>query len=118
MIELPWPAKPLWPNFRSRSHWPKTRAAKRARHDGYYATKAAKVSIAAGDVPVMLQATFHPPDRRARDEDNCAASLKSYADGIADALGVNDSAFRFARPIIGEVFKGGKVTIHLSEEPK
>ena len=111
MIELPWPPKPLWPNFRSRTHWAKTRAAKQARQDGNYATRSAKVGIAAGDVPVLLQATFYPPDRHKRDEDNCSASLKSYADGIADALGINDNAFRFARPIIGDVVKGGKVVV-------
>jgi crossover junction endodeoxyribonuclease RusA len=110
-IILPWPPKPLWPNFRSRSHWPKTRAAKQARQDGNYATKAAKARVGAGDVPVLLQATFFPPDHRARDYDNYASTLKSYADGMADALGVNDRHFRFQPPIIADVVPGGRVEV-------
>ena len=111
MIELSWPAKPLWPNFRSRTHWAKTRAVKIARAEGYYATMAAKVAISAGDVPLIVQATFYPPDRHARDYDNCGAAIKSQLDGIADALGINDNAFRPQTPIIGEPVKGGRVTV-------
>lgn len=113
MIDLSWPAKPLWPNFRSRSHWPKTRALKAARSEAFYATKAAKVGICAGDVPVIVQATFYPPDNRKRDYDNCGASLKAYWDGIADALGVDDSFFRQLPPVIAAPVPGGKVVVSL-----
>lgn len=113
MIDLSWPAKPLWPNFRSRSHWPKTRAVKVARAEAFYATKAAKVGIAAGGVPLTIQATFYPPDRRTRDYDNCGSCLKAHYDGIADALGINDSAFRPQPPIIADPVKGGKVVISI-----
>ena len=111
MIVLGWPAKPLWPNFRSRTHWAKTSAIKSARAEAFYATKAAKVGVPAGDIPLTVQATFYPPDRRARDYDNCGSCLKAHYDGIADALGINDSAFRPQLPIIGEPVKGGRVVV-------
>jgi len=37
--------------------------------------------------------TFIQPDRRARDRDNLLAACKPMLDGVADALGVNDSQF-------------------------
>lgn len=109
-IELPWPSAMLSPN--ARLHWgAKSRATKAARADGYYATKAAKIGIPAGDVPIVVQLTFYPPDRRKRDQDGMVSSCKAYLDGIADALGVNDNAFRLAAPIIAEPIKGGKVIV-------
>ncbi|SOE49110.1 hypothetical protein ODI_R1848 [Orrella dioscoreae] len=38
--------------------------------------------------------TFVAPDRRRRDIDNLLACMKSQMDGIAIALGVDDSQFR------------------------
>ena len=37
--------------------------------------------------------TFVQPDRRGRDRDNLLAACKPMLDGVADALGVNDSQF-------------------------
>lgn len=114
VITLPWPAKPLWPNFRSRSHWPKTRALKKARADGMIAAMAAKIRAPADDSLIYVRATFFPPDRHKRDYDNCGSTLKAYFDGIADALKVNDSRFRPEMPIIAEPVKGGMVEVSLS----
>lgn len=110
MIELPYPAKPLWPNFRSRTHWAKTTATKKARADGFNATKAAKVGIIAGDVPIRLLVTVHPPTANPPDRDNAQASCKAYFDGIADALKVND---RFFEPetVIGAPMRPGRVFV-------
>jgi crossover junction endodeoxyribonuclease RusA len=113
IIVLPWPPKPLTPNHRSRSHWPRTNALKKAREDGYYATKAAKVGICAGDVPIILRATFNPPGRYHYDRDGLLSSMKGYFDGIADALGVDDFWFRPEPPIVGEPIKGGRVTVEV-----
>lgn len=44
--------------------------------------------------PLSVSLTFHPPDARRRDLDNCLASCKAQIDGIADALGVNDSLWQ------------------------
>lgn len=102
-IVLPWPAKPLSPNYRSGSHWPKTRAVKAARKLACGEAMAAGWHrLTLGDGPINLRVTFHPPDARARDRDNMIASTKAMHDGLSDALGVDDARFhpeyRFAEP--------------------
>lgn len=100
MIVLPWPDKRLSPN--ARLHWAARSAVrKKAREDGCYAVYASLGSGLretrarfAGDGPIALTVTFYPPDRRHRDDDNMVGSFKSWRDGIADALGVNDRRFR------------------------
>lgn len=116
MIVLPWPDKGLSPN--SRLHWAaKGTLRKKARQ---WANNAALAAIPfgmrevrakfSGDGPIPVTVTFYPPDRRQRDDDNMVGSFKSYRDGIADALGVNDRRFRpiyvFADPE-----KPGRVTV-------
>jgi crossover junction endodeoxyribonuclease RusA len=39
---------------------------------------------------------FVPPDRRRRDLDNLIASMKAGLDGLADALGVDDSRWKLS----------------------
>lgn len=109
IIEIGWPSPILSPN--ARVHWSKkARAAKLARAEAYYATKAARVGIAAGDVPILLNIYFLPPDRRSRDRDGLLSSIKSHLDGISDALGVDDKWFR-PSIAVGEPVKNGKVLI-------
>ena len=89
IISLPWPSRDLHPN--ARVHWgQRARAAKKARTDGAMATRAAGVRQIDAD-RLKVTATFCPPDRRARDEDGMLSSVKSYFDGIADVIGVDDS---------------------------
>jgi crossover junction endodeoxyribonuclease RusA len=98
-IKLPWPAKELSPNYRSRSHWPKTKAIAAARLAAWILTLEAKAE------GKLISFTFHPPDNRHRDGDNMIASAKAYQDGIAQALKVDDKHFRpsyiFADPVPG-----------------
>jgi crossover junction endodeoxyribonuclease RusA len=61
----------------------------------------------------FVDITFHPPDKRKRDLDNCLASFKAGLDGIADALGVNDCQFKLSLEM-GSPIKGGEVEIYLS----
>lgn len=63
----------------------------------------------AGDIRVI--ATFYPPHRRG-DRVSYANLLKPYWDGIADALGVNDSRF-LPSYLFGEPVKDGRVTVVL-----
>lgn len=95
-IVLQWPDSRLMPNRKNGRHWGGTQAAKvRARQDGYFEAKAAlgRTSIVLGDrLPVRI--TFVAPDRRQRDLDNLLACIKPQLDGIAQALGVDDSRFR------------------------
>jgi crossover junction endodeoxyribonuclease RusA len=115
LIELGWPAKALSPNHRSRSHWPRTNALKAAKKEGYLATLAA---MQGGGAPkwsspqLAFVITAYPPDKRTRDDDNVKASLKGHRDGIAQALGIDDSRF-VERFQWGEPVKGGRVVIEV-----
>lgn len=111
---LPWPAKELFPNHRSRVHWGKTKATKAARTLAYWTTQM-EVDQAGYVVPaegeVALRVVMRPPNRR-MDDDNIKAGFKAYRDGIADALGINDK--RFAVTIaIGEKTPLGLVEVSL-----
>jgi len=112
-IRLPFPAPALWPN--KRPHWgAKLRATRTHRSAAFYATLEAKVPKPTGRVNVTL--IIHPKTAHAIDADNAVSANKAHLDGIAQALGVNDSTFnspvvRFAEPI-----KGGAVVIELAPD--
>lgn len=116
-IHLPWPAKPLHPNFRSRTHWAKTRATKKARGDAARATLAyagPRALRSIPDGPLSVLTAFYPPIARSRDGDNLLAACKPLFDGIADELGVDDSRFRHQEPITGEPVRGGEVVVTIT----
>jgi len=112
-ITLPWPPKQLSPN--ARIHW-----STRARHAKAY--KAACYAIArqaglttpypAGKIALRLD--FYAPARRRRDLDNLLASMKAGIDGVAWALGVDDSRFTFAIALADEI--GGYVRMTIEDE--
>ena len=116
-ISLPWPDRNLTPN--ARIHWrPKAVLTAEALEAGYWITKA--------DAPyglfdwtvwkrISAQYTFYPPDRRRRDQDNYAAGMKAYQDGICDAMKINDFHLQLEKPVWQNVFKGGKVILELEK---
>jgi hypothetical protein len=112
LVELGWPAKALSPNFRSRSHWPRTNALAKAKKEGWASALAAlggaRFPLGASQTTVTI--TAYPPDKHIRDRDNLLASLKGHLDGIARALDADDSLFdprvQWAEPV-----KGGRVTV-------
>jgi crossover junction endodeoxyribonuclease RusA len=112
-IELPWPAKELSPN--ARGHWAKMARFKKGARElaGWTAKEAGWESQRARSNLAIITVTFHAPDKRRRDLDNAIASFKSAQDGIADALGIDDSkwavSYRF-----GDVVKGGRVVVELN----
>lgn len=117
MIELPWFPKALHPNFRSRSHWPRTNATAKARAWAFAATKAAFPGhFEHNGEPIGLILTFYPPTAHKRDDDGLIAATKAYRDGIADALGVDDNFFRVRPPIIGEPVNGGNIVAVLEAQ--
>ena len=61
---------------------------------------------------------FYPPDKRKRDDDGLLSSMKAARDGIADALGIDDSRF-VSHPFLHHdcVRKGGMVKITLTGGP-
>lgn len=112
-ITLPWPDKSLSPNGRPR-HWTvKHKAAKSAKNTAFVLTKQqVKVKIHADKL--RLHWEFRPKTKHAIDADNAVASCKYYQDGIAQALGVDDSIF-VTTYTIGPPIKGGAVIVTIEE---
>lgn len=112
-ITLPWPPKHLSPN--SRVHWAvRSKAAKAYRQMCYLAALSSKARID-WEGEIHLWITMYPPDRRRRDDDNVIGSFKSGRDGIAQALGVDDSRFRVHPWLSDEVVRGGAVKVRFSQ---
>lgn len=110
-ISLPWPSKTLSPN--ARVHWRRVAEIKKlAKRDAFYATRSIRKEQIEADA-LTARITFSPPDRRARDTDNMIASMKAAFDGIAQAVGIDDSRWNLQLAPIGEPVKLGKVTIQL-----
>jgi len=91
-VTLPWPSSILSGHAQGNGRWAKIAATKKHREWARLATVASGVRMLpdAGDIPIHFR--FEPPDRRG-DRTNFPNRLKPYIDGIADALGVNDSRF-------------------------
>lgn len=90
MIALPFPPSSL--SGHNKGHWRgKSNVVQKHREWARNATLAARYTVPdEGDIRVHV--TFYPPDRRG-DRVNFPNRMKPYFDGIADALGVNDSRF-------------------------
>lgn len=115
-IELGWPAKALSPNFRCNVHWPRTRALAAAKKEAHGATLAAMMRGCApkwAEQRIAFIITAYPPDKRERDDDNLVSSCKASRDGIALALGIDDSRFDLRPLQWGEPVKNGKIIITL-----
>ena len=112
MIELPFPAKILWPNGRGH-HMAKHREFQKHKQWAWLAcTEALSFKKRAFiRTPVEWSVTFHPKTAHAIDDDNARASLKAYQDGLAWALGVDDKQFNAPSLTFGEPIKGGLVRI-------
>jgi len=112
MIELPFPAKILWPNGRGH-HMAKHRAFQKHKMWAYGAAKAATDRGAVISTPVQWTVTVYPKTRNAIDDDNIRGSLKAYQDGIAQAFGVDDKNFAAPRIVVGNPVKGGLFVVTL-----
>lgn len=110
-VLLPYPDKDLNPNKRLNPHV-KAKVFKAAKNEAY--TLAEKAGLR-GIQQRRLRLLFSPPDRRRRDLDNMHASMKAALDGIALAIGCDDSEFC---PIIidrAPPVKGGSVLVEFYE---
>ena len=110
VIDLPWPPKELSPNARVH-RMAKARAARTYRQDCGWATVEALGGIhrcprVTGEA-LELIAEFRMPDKRWRDADNLLAMIKSGIDGVCDATGINDRAFR--RVTVDRVMDGAGI---------
>jgi crossover junction endodeoxyribonuclease RusA len=90
VIDLPWPHKDLSPNARVH-HMRHYKVKKQFLKDCFLLTLASKVEIGPGRH--RLDLVFYPSNKRRRDRDNLLASMKAGIDGLAAALGVDDSVF-------------------------
>jgi crossover junction endodeoxyribonuclease RusA len=99
----------------ARVHWArKAKDAKVARHVAAWFVREAGIRPGDFDVPYSVKVTlgFAPPDKRRRDLDGMLGAMKSSLDGIADAIGVDDSKFEIV--IRRDVsVKGGAVHVTL-----
>lgn len=114
-IELPYPAKILWPN--GRGHWAvKSKAFK--QHKQWAETMGVAYRgplwfpVANPSVKrIDWRVTFYPKTRHPVDDDNARASLKAYQDGFALAFGIDDKFFNAPTVVFGEPVRGGKVVV-------
>ena len=116
-VTLGWPSPNLSPN--ARPHWAAlARAKKAARLEGFCdameALKFIKPSALKDVKAVSIQVTFIPPNAIRRDADNMLASIKAHLDGIADAIGIDDSRWTWAAPIIAKPEKPGRVVVTIT----
>lgn len=126
IVTLPWPPKELNPN--KRLHWSKKAPITKAYKEACWALcKEAGLTLPmAGAAPLYialrtsakelpryhLWIDFFAPDRRHRDDDNCIQSFKAGRDGVALALGINDSQF-ICHPFLTDEI-GGMVKIRIT----
>lgn len=114
MIELPYPHKVLWPNGRTRSVQGKARIIKQHKDWAILATKAYLSSFDARAVPSRLVFTIRPKPRGPLpDKDNGSAAMKSYQDGIAIALGIDDRTLGEPRILFGDRHPHGAVIVEV-----
>ena len=116
-IILPWPDRKLMPNRKNGRSW---MSSQKAKEDARIAGRNAVIEQGqlwqtelAGSIKIGL--IFCPPDKRRRDLDNLFSSMKHTLDGVASALGVDDSQFRPVLLDFGDVVKGGQVVMTLDK---
>lgn len=89
IVKLPWPPKILSPN--AREHYHAVARIKAQYREACWALAHQAGIKAPADAEPHITLTFVPPDKRRRDLDNMLASMKSGLDGLADAMGCDDS---------------------------
>lgn len=107
IVRLPWPDPKLMPNRKNGKHWTSVARIKtEQREAAVLCTQAALKTTGKqkweGNIPLSL--VYMAPDKRHRDLDNLLASSKALIDGMAQALGVDDSRFK---PILVDCVHAG-----------
>lgn len=112
-VTFGWVPRECSPNWRG--HWSKrAKAAKAYKQACWALTKEAKLAVT-WDGAIHLWITFNKPSRRVMDDDNLVAAWKNGRDGMALALGVDDSRF-VVHPFVSDRI-AGSVVVRISEWP-
>ena len=107
VVILPWPPSALSPNSRVK-HRHSTDVRRKYKADAWALAKEAKLPPGTG-----LAITFHPPRAGRRDLDNMLGSIKYGLDGIAEAVGQDDSEWSLTIRR-GDPVKGGQVVVEVT----
>ena len=114
MIVLPFPPASLAGHAGFKGGYAKAHATKQWRQTACIAAKPHVGTLDVGEGDILVSVRFVPADRRG-DRVNFPNRMKPIFDGIADALGVNDSrfvpAYTFAAPE-----KPGRIEITIAKE--
>jgi crossover junction endodeoxyribonuclease RusA len=118
-LTLSFPASELMQNRHDGRHWSYAAGEKAdARREGYLQALACMTEAGYEPPPTgcyRVLMVFSPPDRRKRDLANLHASMKWAIDGIAQAMGVDDSQFIEETQRWGAPSSNGHVTVTLQE---
>jgi crossover junction endodeoxyribonuclease RusA len=109
IVRLPWPDMKLMPNKSKGRAWQgASKIRSEQRGAAVICTMAAIASHGPkayeGNIPLSL--IYMAPDKRHRDLDNLLAASKPILDGLAQALGVDDS--RFKPILVDSIYAGGE----------
>ena len=106
-LELSFPPSELMQNRSAGKHWAFSHPAKvTMKQEAYLATRQAITESGFElnpDARYRIEMMFHPADKRRRDVSNLHAAMKAALDGIAEAMGIDDSHFRPHQQDMGEV---------------
>ena len=119
VVELPFPDSELMQNRNSGRHWSYAHEAKTTQKlAAYLSTRQAITSAyfeAQDGAVYRVEMEFNPPDKRRRDVSNLHAAMKAALDGIAEAMGVDDSRFTEHQQRMGAMHYQGRVVVKVSE---
>lgn len=111
VLFLPWPDKVLSPN--ARKHWTVVaKAKKKAKNDTYYAVLEQGIGKIEAE-SIVVRYSFFPPNRHHYDTDNLVSRMKAAGDGIALAIGIDDSKWQLEIAPRGPIEKNGMVMVQL-----
>lgn len=110
-VFLPWPDKRLSPNGRFH-RMQVARAKNAAKRNAYYSVLEAGIGKLNTNA-VTVRYSFFPPSNRTYDLDNLVASMKAAADGISQAIGIDDGKWSLEVSPRGPVEKNGMVKVDI-----
>lgn len=99
VINLPWPPASL--SGHNTGHWRKKAPIVKTYRDEAYLMGLQLRPITLPDGDIKTKVTFTPPDRKS-DRLNYPNRMKPYFDGLAEALGINDSRFAIPEYVCNE----------------